>query len=105
MATRKSGPGLHAHGCVKCNVRVEDACSTPKEDPECIECRGFKPWTLLIESRLWKDCCKLEARLATKEEKKRYDLAGPATRVWWICNVCKRTQVYPPKEIVERNGK
>jgi predicted RNA-binding Zn-ribbon protein involved in translation (DUF1610 family) len=90
-------PRIHAHGCARCDVRYEDACGTPAVDGLCMSCRGGIPWQLLITHRSPQDCCRIESRRVTKDERERYRLAGPKTRTWWICPACGRTQVYDAK--------
>lgn len=86
---------LHAHGCTHCGIRYEDACADPGTDGRCTACRGGRPWLLLIDGASPKDCCRETARLARKDEKKTYRLAG--TRLWHICTACKRTHPFNPR--------
>jgi len=90
---------LHAHGCRQCRTRYMDVCQARDEDDLCLACRGGTPSQLLINGRAPHACC-LASRLATKEEKKTYDLAGRSN--WHICPACSRTHPYKPtdKEIV-----
>jgi hypothetical protein len=85
---------LHAHGCTRCHIRYQDACRE-LADRLCTGCRGGRPWQLLIDNASPKDCCVATARLATKDEKSTYRLAG--TRLWFICAQCKRTHPFDPK--------
>lgn len=104
MATRKTGPGLHAHGCPQCKERYEDACDTPNENARCSFCRIGHGWELLRESRRPKDCCKIHSRPVEKnrqmntDEWKKYSLSTSID--WFICVVCARTHPYknPTKE-------
>lgn len=86
---------LHAHGCLKCKERFEDACYEPEKNHLCSFCENGTGWELLRESRRPKDCCRAHSRLANKDEVKKYSLAGDAR--WWICTACKLTQIYKPK--------
>lgn len=85
---------LHAHGCRQCRARYVDACTTRDEDHLCIECRGGIPWRLLIANAAPRPCCVTHGRLATKDEKKTYALAGRSN--WFICPTCKRTHPTRP---------
>ncbi len=84
----------HAHGCRECNLRYEDACTTPKDDGLCTRCRGGRPWMLLIAHASPHDCCRERARLASKDERDIYRLAG--AHLWFICALCKRTHPFNP---------
>lgn len=85
---------LHAHGCVRCQVRYQDACAEPAIDTLCTGCRGLLVWQLLVDSAAPHECCR-NSRLVTKEEKVRYSLAG--TRLWFICPRCARTHPFDPR--------
>ncbi len=82
----------HAHGCTTCRARYEDNCGTSNVNGECGPCRGFQPWSLLIASRLPKDCCRVHSRPADKDEMKLYRLS-PACD-WFRCTACARTQPF-----------
>jgi hypothetical protein len=86
---------LHAHGCIRCVTRYQDACRTPAVDGLCTSCRGGRAWQLLIDNALPRDCCREQARLVTKEQKVSYSLAG--TRLWFICPSCARTHPFNPR--------
>jgi hypothetical protein len=85
----------HAHGCRSCHFRYEDACERPNLDGLCTTCRGGHAWQLLIVNAEPKQCCLDTARLATKEERDTYKLAG--THLWFICLTCKRTHPFDPR--------
>lgn len=85
---------VHWHGCRRCRTRYEDTCATPKENELCSACRGGIPFQLLVDNAKPRECCAGTSRLVTKEEQKRYTLAGEAS--WWICQKCSRTQIYRP---------
>ncbi len=95
MASKKLFGRLHAHGCRDCHTRYEDACIAPDQDGRCTACRGGRPWQLLIENARPKTCCIDQSRLASKDDRATYRLAG--THLWWICTSCKRTHPYDPK--------
>lgn len=95
MAGKSLAGSLHAHGCAACHTRYEDACPTPADDARCTPCRGGQPWQYLIDNRAPRDCCRQNARLATKDDKSRYKLAG--SRLWFICPTCSRTHPFDPK--------
>lgn len=82
---------LHAHGCRRCRTRYEDSCPQRDEDDLCITCRGGFGWQLLIQNRAPKPCC-IHSRLATKQEKQTYLLAGRSN--WQICPTCRRTHPF-----------
>lgn len=92
MAEKKT---VHRHGCRRCRIPYEDTCKTPKQNELCTGCRGGIPWLLLIDNARPRQCCVDTSRLVTKDELKRYTLAGEAS--WWICATCKRTQIFKPK--------
>lgn len=71
-----------------------DTCTTPGTDGDCTVCRGVRPWWLLIYNAAPRDCCRNDSRIATKDERKRYALAGEHT--WWICRSCARTHPFAP---------
>jgi hypothetical protein len=89
---------LHAHGCIRCHLRYQDACRQHTEDGLCTSCRGGKAWQLLIDNASPKDCCTATARLVTKDERSSYRLAG--AHVWFICATCKRTHPFDPKSSI-----
>lgn len=84
----------HAHGCRRCRTRYVDACATRTEDGLCNPCRGLQPWQLLIDNAAPHDCCYRDSRLATKDERDLYSLAGRSN--WHICAACKRTHPFKP---------
>jgi hypothetical protein len=86
---------LHAHGCVRCATRYQDACTEYGTDALCTACRGGKPWQLLIDSNAPHACCVEHSRLVTKIEKASYRLAG--SRLWFICKKCSRTHPFDPR--------
>lgn len=103
MARSKNLSGIyHAHGCRRCNVRYDDACTTPTQDDLCTACRGLRPWQVLIDGALPRDCCRQKARLVTKDEIAIYKLAG--TRMWFICPTCARTHPFDPKRQTRPEG-
>ncbi len=85
---------LHAHGCTRCHERYVDACQKLKDDALCTRCRGGRPWMLLIHNAHPQDCCTASSRLASKDEREAYRLAG--AHIWFICATCKRTHPYDP---------
>jgi hypothetical protein len=85
----------HAHGCVRCTTRYMDACEMHTDDALCTPCRGGLAWQELIDSAAPHDCCRLNSRLVTKDEKGTYKLAG--TRLWFICSTCARTHPFNPR--------
>jgi hypothetical protein len=85
----------HVHACRACGIRYVDGCDQINEDDRCTGCRGGRPWQLLIDNAAPRECC-LRSRLATKDERKTYRLAGRSN--WHICPVCKRTQGHKPRE-------
>jgi hypothetical protein len=97
VVRKKKMVGLHAHGCVVCHGRYEDAC-TDLVNARCYGCRTGRPgWTELVDARLPKDCCRYFSRLTSKDERTTYKLMGAAP--WFICSECKRTFPYAsPKE-------
>jgi hypothetical protein len=84
----------HAHGCVHCGIRYEDACADSSLDARCTTCRGGRAWDLLIEHNAPGECCATHARIVRKEERDTYHLAG--TRIWFICTRCARTSTFDP---------
>lgn len=89
MATRH---GVHAHGCTRCSGRYEDACDVPNGNGLCRSCQGFRPFELLRQNRLPRDCCFVHSRLMTKDELKSYRLSTACT--WFRCTACSRTFPY-----------
>lgn len=85
---------VHTHGCRRCRTRYEDNCVTPKQNALCVACRGGRAFQLLVDGAKPRPCCVATSRLVTKDELRRYSLAGEAS--WWICGTCKRTQIYRP---------
>lgn len=83
--------GVHAHGCVACKTRFEDACDKPTEWPKCADCRTGRPVLnpLLIANRSPIACCRQHTRLCRKDELESYRLFQ--TCDWFICTTCKRT--------------
>lgn len=86
----------HHHGCRQCRTRYSDNCADRGEDDLCTGCRGGIPSQLLIDSAAPKACCYAGARLATRDERKTYALAGRSN--WFICPTCKRTHPTRPKK-------
>lgn len=91
MAGKKT---WHKHSCRGCRIGYVDGCEAPKDDGLCTGCRGGRPWDLLVDNDRPRDCC-VNSRLATKDEKSSYRLAGRAN--WHICPTCKRTQSFKPQ--------
>lgn len=89
-----SKKALHAHGCRRCRTRYVDACATRAEDDLCTTCRGGRGWALLIDNAAPHDCCRVNSRLATKDERVLYALAGRSN--WHLCTTCKRTHPFRP---------
>ncbi len=86
---------LHAHGCSRCDRRMEDTCGTPTVDLLCFTCRTGQPASaLMTEGRLPQDCCFENCREANPAERATYRLAG--TRIWSICRTCQRTHPKRP---------
>lgn len=85
----------HAHGCIRCHVRYEDACHTPDTDQPCTGCAGGLVWQYLIDNMRPRPHCRERSRLANKHEIKTYKLAGG--HLWWICLDCSRTFPYDPR--------
>lgn len=98
MARRDGVIEPHAHGCTKCRARYEDSCQAAEINSLCGMCRLGKRWELLYQNRLPKDCCRQASRIATKEDKKQYKLAGPKDHEWWRCSMCGRTHPFNPNE-------
>lgn len=96
MAQRRTANSSHAHACTKCRHRYEDNCESEDVNSTCMGCRTGTRWQILFENRLPKDCCRQSSRLATKEEKKSYRLAGPKDWEWWRCQMCGRTHPFNP---------
>lgn len=92
---------MHWHACTRCRrVQYDDNCTEPDIDRLCMRCRGGRPWQLLLQNRAPRTCCREVSRLATKDEKKSYSLAGSGR--WWICQACARTQPFNPmKEFLD----
>lgn len=91
--------GVHAHGCVTCKGRFEDACGKPKEWPECADCRTGRPVRsrLLIESRNPIACCRENTRPIRDDERYSYRLYQDCP--WFVCPTCSRTFPFRnPKE-------
>lgn len=86
----------HAHRCVRCGLRYEDSCDDSPTDGECTPCRGERPRPPWYRGRDPVACCLERSRLATRDDIRLYRLAGQAE--WWICQACKRTHPYNPKE-------
>lgn len=92
---KKKISGLHAHGCVVCHDRYEDACGELNENAMCFECRTGRPaWGALILNRLPVDCCRAHSRLTTADERYTYRLCGPDDVPWYRCPVCARSFPY-----------
>lgn len=83
--------GVHAHGCVGCKGRFEDACGDPKSWPKCANCNTGRQVRspLLIESRLPIACCRELSRPARKDELHTFRLYQECP--WFICPKCART--------------
>ncbi len=97
MARTKAFNGTrHAHGCIRCQTRYEDACDDSSTDALCVECRGGRGFTLLIENARPRLCCQARSSIVTKDQRDTYRLAG--SKVWWICRDCARTHPFNPKE-------
>jgi len=93
MAKRKvKGSTPHWHGCQKCHHRYEDSCEEKKTNALCVFCRGGKGWQLLRDNASPQDCCRIESRPPTKDEREKYRLEGSA--IWFICAACKRSHPY-----------
>lgn len=100
MATtrRKTGPGVHAHGCVVCKGRYEDACDAANENGKCSYCTYGHGWDLLRDNKLPKDCCKIHSRPVkvdkqmNLDEFKQYKLSRSIA--WFKCDLCSRTHPY-----------
>jgi hypothetical protein len=91
--------GVHAHGCVRCKVRFEDACGDPKKWPVCSNCKTGRKvlWQALIDNRLPIDCCRRNSRPLRRDEVANYRTWQECG--WWICTTCKRTfPFYDPKD-------
>jgi hypothetical protein len=98
VATSLKG-SFHAHGCVRCTTRYQDACQNFHDDGLCTSCRGGRAWQYLIDSAAPHECCRTNARMVTKNEKQVYRLAG--TRLWFICATCARTHPFNPRRTHE----
>lgn len=85
----------HAHGCVRCTTRYQDACADIAVDGLCTACQGGRPWQYLIDSAAPHKCCESNSRLVSKDEKQIYRLAG--SRLWFICSTCSRTHPFNPR--------
>lgn len=83
--------GVHAHGCVACKGRFEDACDDPKGWIKCANCITGKDVRnpLLMANRLPIACCLQLARPVRKEERQSYRLFQDCP--WFICPECART--------------
>lgn len=84
----------HAHGCRQCRTRYQDNCEQHGEDDLCPKCSGLAPSQLLIDNAAPHDCCYARSRLATKDERKTYHLAGRSN--WFLCIACGRTHPTRP---------
>lgn len=99
MATRKkAGPGVHAHGCVECKGRYEDACDEANGNARCSYCTIGHGWDELRDAKLPKDCCKLHSRPIRVDKQMRID-EGKTYKlskgcVWFKCDLCSRTHPY-----------
>jgi len=89
---KKKGNTPHYHGCRRCHHVYEDACDAKTENGLCVFCRGGNGWQLLRDNRSPKPCCRVSARMPTKDERVSYRLAGNS--LWFICDTCKRSQPY-----------
>ena len=87
---------LHYHGCIKCHLRYHDACESPAHDSRCPSCitGRISAYQAAIEPR---PCCLTDARLAKKDDRERYTLAGAGP--WWLCRTCARQFTNQPKEL------
>lgn len=74
-----------AHGCTECGLRYEDRWAPAETNDLCQTCKRGHPRPDIETSQFPKDCCYLNARPATKEERTRMTLGGPATMPWYIC--------------------
>jgi hypothetical protein len=95
MGSKSLSGSRHAHGCTRCAVRYEDACTEHTIDGLCTACRGGRAWQLLIDNAAPHECCTHNSRLVSKAEKITYHLAG--TRLWFICATCSRTHPFNPR--------
>jgi hypothetical protein len=95
VAKRSLSGDRHAHGCTRCRVRYEDACTTPDTDGLCTTCRGGRAWQALIDSAAPHPCCLEHSRLVTKDQKSTYKLAG--AHLWFLCRECHRTHPFDPR--------
>jgi hypothetical protein len=99
-ASKVTKEGVHAHGCVRCKVRFEDACGLPTDWPVCPNCKTGRSvlWQQLIDNRLPIACCRANARPIRKDEVSSYRTWQDCD--WFICTKCARTFPFRnPKEI------
>lgn len=91
--------GVHAHGCVACKERFEDACGQPKEWAKCANCRTGRDVRshLLRQSRQPINCCRELSRPIRSDERHTFRLYQDCP--WFICPKCARTfPFHNPKE-------
>lgn len=95
FSTLKWGGKLHYHGCTNCHLRYHDACHTPELDGLCPSCTTgrISAYQQAIEPRA---CCYVDTRLANRDDRDVYKLAGPGP--WWLCRTCARQFTRQPKE-------
>lgn len=76
----------HYHGCIHCKNRYCCSCYSPELDDVCTDCRQDRSTFIQMGERP-RECC-VNRRLATKDDRSTYLLAGPGP--WWMCRVCSR---------------
>lgn len=98
VAVRKKNlsGGLHAHGCIRCHVRYEDACARAHLNELCRACRGLPAWNFLVERRRPQRCCTGNTRRCEQDELNTYALSAGCP--WFRCRTCCRTHPYTPPE-------
>lgn len=115
--SKKDGVGVHAHGCICCGRRYEDACSkrvigkklgvsvVPGPNALCPECQFGRPMPWWPDAWEPKDCCRVLSRPVRiqrvsrhQTEQEQYNLAGD--KPWYICDHrqggCSRTHPFDP---------
>jgi hypothetical protein len=96
LAFNKPGK-FHAHRCIDCNLRYEDACHEPRVNATC----GCK--TRLHNRPVWlrdkdpQECCRLYSVEVTDPViLERYALGGDTP--WFMCQTCFRSHPVDPRE-------
>jgi hypothetical protein len=85
---------LHYHGCLGCRRRYWDSCHQPEDDARCITCLAGHA-SIQHLGTAPRACCTTNCRVATKDDREQYKLAGPGP--WHLCQTCYRQHPSQPR--------